>query len=74
MRVTPEPGTHRATVAADGEHFVDVASSRTRPPVTTLRDRSGRVVKLLDDAEDDPRVDELKLTPPALASSRTATE
>ena len=70
VRVTLEPGTHRATVADDGEHFVDVASSRTRPAVTTLRDRSGRVVKVLDDAEDDPRVDELKLTPPDLVEFR----
>src|SRR5207248_7456950 len=40
QQVTQESGTHRAVVARDGEHFVDVASRRTRPPVTTLRNRS----------------------------------
>src|SRR5262249_41825947 len=55
VRATRSRGTHRVTVARDGTHFVDVASSRTRPPVTTLCDRSGATLLTLDDAATDPR-------------------
>jgi dipeptidyl-peptidase-4 len=65
-RITTEPGTHRASVARTGAHFVDVHSRRSAPPVTTLRDRSGKVVATLDDAGNDPRLAELRLDPPAL--------
>lgn len=65
-RLTNEPGTHRTVVAQGGEHFVDVASSLDRPPITTLRDRAGNLVKTLDDASADPRVDGLRLAPPEL--------
>ncbi|MHC5542991.1 S9 family peptidase, partial [Singulisphaera rosea] len=65
-KVTNEPGVHRVAVARDGEHYVDVASSRNRPPVTTLRDRSGKILKTIDDAASDPRIGELALTPPEL--------
>ncbi len=64
VRVTPEPGTHRVTVARDGNTFVDIASSRTQPPITTLRDRQGNVLLTLDDAGGDPRISELALDPP----------
>ena len=67
LRVSHEAGTHRAVVAADGEHYVDVVSSRDRPPVTTLRDRSGKTIATIDDARDDPRLATLKLAPPLLA-------
>jgi len=69
-RVTAEPGSHRAVVADDGNHFIDVASSRRRPPLTTLRDRAGKVLATVDDAADDPRVKQLRLVPPALAEFR----
>jgi dipeptidyl-peptidase-4 len=65
-RVTRERGTHRAFVASDGDHFVDVASSRTQPPKTTLRDRSGKVLNTLDDAGKDPRLAELRVEPPVI--------
>lgn len=64
--VSKEPGTHRAVVAYDGEHYVDTFSNRDTPPVTTLRDRTGRVVATLDDAGDDPRLAEVRLVPPQL--------
>jgi dipeptidyl-peptidase-4 len=66
VRVTRAPGTHRINVARDGVYFVDVASSRSRPPVTTLCDRSGATLATLDDAMTDPRIAELQLEPPAL--------
>ncbi len=66
VRVTRERGTHRAVVAADGEHFVDTYSSRTKPWVTTIRDRNGRVLSTLDDAGQDPRLRELNLVPPVI--------
>lgn len=65
-RVTRERGTHRAVVAPDGNGFVDVYSSRSRPPTTTIRDRDGKVQKTLDDASADPRVKELGLEPPQI--------
>ncbi len=65
-RVTPEPGTHHAVVSKGGEYFVDVASDRATPPVTTLRDRSGKTLFTIDDASIDPRLAELRLDPPVL--------
>jgi dipeptidyl-peptidase-4 len=70
-RMTPEPGTHRATVARDGRSFVDVHSTLSRPPVTTLRDRDGAVISTLHHADRDPRVTELQLVPPVLTEFRT---
>ncbi|AGA30107.1 S9 family peptidase [Singulisphaera acidiphila] len=66
VRLTDEPGTHRAVVAQGGEHFVDVASSLDRPSITTIRDRAGKILKTLDDASSDPRVGALWLAPPEL--------
>ncbi|WP_435015641.1 S9 family peptidase [Tundrisphaera sp. TA3] len=67
QKVTAEVGTHRAVVAADGQHFVDTWSYRMRPPITRLIDRDGQVKATLDDAmTSDPRVAELGLAPPEL--------
>ncbi len=64
-KVTTDPGTHRVVVSKDGETYVDTFSSRSRPPVARLMARDGRVIATLDDAAlSDPRVDQLKLTPP----------
>jgi len=71
VRVTRQPGMHRVHVARDGAHFVDVASSRTGPPVTTLCDRSGRTLVMLDEAGKDPRIAELRLDPPALTELKS---
>ena len=65
-RATPEPGTHRVVVAPDGEHFVDTFSDRKTPPVTTIRDREGKILATLDDAATDPRVEQMALAPPLL--------
>jgi dipeptidyl-peptidase-4 len=69
-RVTTDPGTHRVSVSKTGEHFVDVHSRRSAAPVTTLRDRSGKVVGTLDEAGNDPRLAELRLDPPQLTEFR----
>lgn len=68
VRVSGDPGMHRSVVADDGEHFVDVHSSRTKPPLATLHRRNGTVVKTLNDGSADPRVKELRLIAPALLS------
>ena len=70
-RVTKDSGTHTAVVSADCEHFIDIHSNRHQPPITTLRDRSGRVVAKLDDASNDPRVKEYGLEPPVLTEFKT---
>jgi dipeptidyl-peptidase-4 len=62
--ITPGSGTHRAVVANDGAAFVETISTVETPPVTTLRDRSGRVIQTLDDAGKDPRLAEISLAPP----------
>jgi dipeptidyl-peptidase-4 len=68
-KVTYEAGTHKAVVAPDGETYVDTFTSRTRPPVTRIVARDGRVITTIDDASlSDPRVDQLKLTPPEIVS------
>jgi len=67
-RLTESPGMHRAVVADDGNHFVDTATSRTRPPRTTLRGRDGEELALLDDAGNDPRLKTLRLEPPQLVA------
>jgi dipeptidyl-peptidase-4 len=66
VRVTRRRGFHRVSVARDGNYFVDVVSTRDRPPVTILCDRAGKTVLTLDEAGTDPRVAELRLDPPAL--------
>ncbi len=67
VKVTTEPGTHRASVAKDGESYVDTSSSRSRPPLTRLMARDGRVISELDDAaKSDPRLAELALVPPEI--------
>lgn len=70
--VTAEPGTHRVTVAPDGEHYVDVWSSRNAPPTTRLITRDGKVVATLDDsAANDSRVARFRLAPPETSSFRS---
>jgi dipeptidyl-peptidase-4 len=71
VRLTRTPGVHRVQVSRDGAHFVTVASSRKRPPVTTLCDRSGHALVTLDDAGADPRIAELRLDPPALTELKS---
>ncbi len=66
VKVTDEPGTHKAVVSPDGEFFVDTFSNLEKPPVTTLRDRAGKVLATLDDASADPRLREFRLSPPRL--------
>ena len=68
VRLTQTSGMHKAAVAPDGGHFVDLATSRTTPPVTTLRDRDGKALAVLDDAGVDPRVAALRLEPPSLVA------
>ncbi len=67
-RLTETQGMHRAVVADDGEHFVDIATSRTQPPRTTLRGREGEELAVLDDASQDPRLGSLRLEPPQLVA------
>ncbi|HEY2158887.1 MAG TPA: S9 family peptidase [Isosphaeraceae bacterium] len=62
--ITPEDGTHKIVVSDDGETFVDTFSTAKTPPLTTLRDRSGKVLQTLDDAGHDPRLEGLSLVPP----------
>lgn len=66
-RMSPEAGTHRAAVSPKGNHYVLTSSSLDRPPVTTLRDREGRVMATLADASRDPSLAEVELIRPTPA-------
>jgi dipeptidyl-peptidase-4 len=67
-RITPEGGTHRATIAPDSSTFVLTSSDLNTPPRTVLCDRDGKALRTLDDASTDPRLAELELVPPELIS------
>jgi dipeptidyl aminopeptidase/acylaminoacyl peptidase len=46
--LTPENANHVVNVSPDGRHFVDTYSTPDTPPVTVLRDMSGRLVQTLE--------------------------
>ncbi len=49
--LTPDSANHQVSLSPDGRHFVDAASTPVTPPVTTLRDRDGRAVLALEEAD-----------------------
>jgi len=51
MLLTPENADHTISMAPDGQSFVDTYSTPTTPPVSVLRDLSGRVVMPLEQAD-----------------------
>jgi dipeptidyl aminopeptidase/acylaminoacyl peptidase len=46
--LTPEDANHVVSMSPDGRHVVDSYSTPTTPPVTVLRDASGKVVATLE--------------------------
>jgi len=59
-RLTDPAFNHDVTVAPDGKHFVDVAQTHDRPPITRLMDGSGKAVAELA-TSDLSRFDALEL-------------
>lgn len=59
-RLTDPAFHHTVSIAPDGRHFVDVAQTHDRPPVTRLMDAEGRLVEELA-ASDTSRFDQLGL-------------
>lgn len=51
-KLTQEVGTNSATFSMTMRYFINVYSSATVPPVTTLRDNSGRIIRTLIDNAD----------------------
>jgi dipeptidyl aminopeptidase/acylaminoacyl peptidase len=49
--LTPENGHHTVSVSPDGRYLVDTWSTPNTPPVTVLRDMTGRVVQTLERAD-----------------------
>lgn len=47
--ITPEDGTHAITPCAGNHYFLDKHSTLTGPPVFSLRDADGNVVRMLED-------------------------
>ena len=67
-RLTTEAGTHSVVLDHGFNHFVDVYSDTATPPAITLRSlRDGSVVHTIH-STDDPRVDQLALSPPELVT------
>jgi dipeptidyl aminopeptidase/acylaminoacyl peptidase len=52
--LTPDSANHEISISPDGDHFVDSYSTPVVPPVTVLRDREGRVVMTLEEADISP--------------------
>ena len=51
MPLTPETGDHNVTFSPDGKYFVDVYSQPDVPPVSVLRDQTGKVAVPLEKAD-----------------------
>ncbi len=49
--ITTENANHVISMSPDGKYFVDIYSTPSTPPVTLLRDNSGRVVQSLEKAD-----------------------
>ena len=49
--LTPENANHVVTMSPDGKYFVDSYSTPATPPVSALRDATGRVVQTLERAD-----------------------
>jgi dipeptidyl aminopeptidase/acylaminoacyl peptidase len=49
--LTPENAHHTVSVSPDGRYFVDTYSTPDTPPVTVLRDMTGRVLQTLERAD-----------------------
>jgi dipeptidyl aminopeptidase/acylaminoacyl peptidase len=49
--LTPENANHQVTMSPDGKYFVDAYSTPVTPPVTVLRDASGKVLQTLEKAD-----------------------
>ena len=50
-RLTPEAGDHAVAVSPSGRYFVDQYGPHDAPPVTVLRDTSGRSLLTLEEAD-----------------------
>ena len=49
--LTPEDANHQVTAAPNGQYFVDAYSTPDTPPVTVLRDATGKVLQTLERAD-----------------------
>jgi dipeptidyl-peptidase-4 len=49
--ITTENANHVISMSPDGEYFVDTYSTPSTPPVTLLRDKSGRVLQTVEKAD-----------------------
>ena len=67
-RLTQDAGTHIVTLDHASNRFVDTFSSTNTPPTVTLRSLGDGSALHIIHSTDDPRVDELALTPPELVS------
>ncbi len=71
-RITNEPGTHTVDMAPGGQAFLDTRSRNGEPPVISLRDREGEILRtLVDNQELRDRLAGMGLVPPEFFSFTT---
>ncbi len=51
VSLTPDDGTHSIDISPSGRYLIDTYSSPDKPPVSTLRDASGKLVMPLEKAD-----------------------
>ena len=51
LKLTPEPGTHRADFSADGAYFFDSFSAVGNPGKTILRDLDGKALRTVSESQ-----------------------
>jgi dipeptidyl aminopeptidase/acylaminoacyl peptidase len=49
--LTPDSAHHVVSISPEGEYFVDAYSTPVTPPISVLRDRDGRAVMTLEEAD-----------------------
>lgn len=49
--LTPEDGNHQITLSPNGKYFIDAYSKPDVPPVTVLRDMTGKLIATLEKAD-----------------------
>jgi dipeptidyl-peptidase-4 len=67
-RLTTEPGTHHVSIAGSRGVFADRFSSLSEPPRVSVRSLADGAVLRSIEVGDDPRLDELELSPPEIVT------
>lgn len=70
-RLTAEPGTHEISMAPNGKHYLDTASSLTSPPRRTIHRSDGKQVAVFREG-DGAQLEEYEILPSEIHRFKTA--